>query len=51
MELFHSCGKSWNKVGTFTNIETIMKHYQSDKWEYGSFRPNGSFIDRIMVTT
>ena len=49
--MIHSCGKSWSKVGTFTDIENIINKYLSDKWEYGSMRPNGKFIDKILVTT
>jgi hypothetical protein len=28
-----------------------MKHYPSEKWEYGAIRPDGGFIDKILVTT
>ena len=38
-------------MGTFTDIDTIKTQYPSDKWEYGSPRPNGGLIDRIIVTT
>ncbi len=50
MELIHSCGKEWQKVGTFTDINEIIKKYPATKWQYGSMR-YGYLIDKINITT